>query len=166
MSARASTVFPFGDFLYLQHQLDQLTQDAFGLRQQASVTTLPFDVFDRDEQLVIQAYVPGIRAEHLDVQLEDGVVTIRGQFPRLYDAETSQGHTWYARELRGGRFQRAITLPYMVAWDAATAEVVDGVLRLVLPKAAEAKPRRLTITDRSQGASTPELTASTRQNGA
>ena len=108
MASRSVSTFPFGDVAYLQNQLDRLVQDAFGMRSQTNVATLPIDIFDTGEQLVIQAFVPGLRAEHLDIQVEDSVVTISGQYPHLYDTEEARNHTWYARELRGGRFQRSV----------------------------------------------------------
>lgn len=161
MVSRNFTASPFADFAYLQHQLDRLAQEAFGSRSQTSVATLPVDVFDHKDELVVQAFVPGLRAEHLDIQVEDGVVTISGHFPHLYDQDEMRGYTWYARELRGGRFQRSIALPYKVDWDNSSASVSDGILRMTFPKAAEARPRRIQITDSSSGVSTPELSATT-----
>ncbi|HUG14677.1 MAG TPA: Hsp20/alpha crystallin family protein [Thermomicrobiales bacterium] len=153
------SMFPFNDFVYLQHQLDQLAQDAFGMRAQASVATLPVDVFDTGDQIVVQAYLPGVRAEHLDVQVEDGVVTISGNFPQLYDTDDARSYTWHTRELRTGRFQRSTTLPYKVDWDGSNASISDGILRMTFPKAAEAKPRRISIANTPSEAGTPELTA-------
>lgn len=159
MASRTISAFPFNDFVYLQHQLDQLAQEAFGMRSQTSVATLPVDVFDNGEQIVIQAFLPGVRAEHLDVQVEEGVVTISGQYPQLYDTEDARGYTWYARELRGGRFQRSVTLPYKVDWDGSSATMTDGILRMSFPKAAEAKPRKISISNAASEVGTPELTA-------
>lgn len=159
MPGRTMTMNPFADVAYLQHQLDRLAQDAFGLRSQTSVSTLPVDVFDTGEQVVVQAFVPGLRAEHLDIQVEDNTVTISGQFPHLYDAEESRNYSWYARELRGGRFGRGINLPYKVDWDNTNASVADGVLTLTFPKAPEAKPRRIQIQEASTVNVTPELSA-------
>jgi HSP20 family protein len=159
MVSRNVSPFPFGDFAYLQHQLDRLAQDAFGMRSQTSVTTLPIDVFDSGDQLVVQAFLPGVRAEHLNVEVEDGVVTISGQYPQLYDQDDVRGYTWYARELRGGAFQRSIALPYKIDWDHTSATMADGILRMTFPKAPEAKPRRIAISDASSGVQTPELSA-------
>jgi len=161
MVTRSMTTFPFADFAWFENQLDRLAQESFGARAHSSVATLPVDVFDRGDELIIQAFVPGLRAEHLDVQVDNGVVTISGVYPQLYDGDEMRGYTWYARELRGGRFQRSIALPYKVDWDASSAAVTDGVLRLVFPKAAEAKPRRIEVSDHSSGISTPELTSTT-----
>ena len=157
MSGRMTT--PWADFAYFQHQLDRLAQDAFGIRSQASVATLPVDVFDKGEQLVVQAFVPGLRAEHIDIEVEDNTVTISGEFPYLYDVEEARGYTWYARELRGGRFGRSINLPYKIDWDNSAATVTEGVLTLTFPKAPEAKPRRIEIRETSSQSATPELSA-------
>lgn len=156
-----SSSFPFADFAFIENQLDRLAQEALGLRSQTSVTTLPVDVYDTGEDVVIQAFVPGMRAEHLDINIEDGVLTISGQFPQLYDHEDAQSWSWYARELRGGRFQRSLSLPYKVDVDQASATVSDGILHLSLPKAAEAKPRKIAISNSAAATHTPELTATT-----
>jgi HSP20 family protein len=161
MANRNVTTFPFGDVAYLHNQLERLAQDAFGMRAQTSVATLPIDVFDTGDQVVMQAFVPGLRAEHLDIQVEDGVVTISGHYPQLYDTDEARGYTWYSRELRGGRFQRSVAMPYKVDWDGASANVADGILKLTFPKAAEAKPRRISVSDTSTQPSTPELSATT-----
>jgi HSP20 family protein len=153
------TFNPWADFAYLQNQLDRLTQEAFGMRSHTSVTTLPVDVFDNGESIIVQSFVPGLRAEHLDIQVEDNTVTISGQFPRLYDTEESGNYTWYARELRSGQFGRTIHLPYKVDWDNASATVADGLLTLTFPKAPEARPRRIQIREASSLSATPELSA-------
>jgi HSP20 family protein len=159
MPSRTMTLTPWADFAYLQHQLDRLAQDAFGMRSQTSVATLPVDIFDKGEQLVVQAFVPGLRAEHLEIQVEENTVTISGEFPYLYDSDEASGYTWYARELRGGRFGRSINMPYKVDWDNTSATVSDGILTLTFPKAPEAKPRRIEIREAPSVATTPELSA-------
>jgi HSP20 family protein len=164
MPSRTMTMSPWADFAYLQHQLDRLAQDAFGMRSQSSVATLPVDVFDKGEQLIVQAFVPGLRAEHLDIQVEENTVTISGEFPHLYDVDEARGYTWYARELRGGRFGRSINLPYKVDWDNTSATVADGILTLTFPKAQEAKPRRIEIREAPSISVTPELSASSGSN--
>jgi HSP20 family protein len=161
MPSRTMATFnPWADFAYLQQQLDRLAQDTFGMRSQTSVATLPVDVFDKGDQLIVQAFVPGLRAEHLDIQVEDNTVTISGEFPHLYDAEEARNFTWYARELRGGRFGRSVNLPYKVDWDNTSAVVADGLLTLTFPKAPEAKPRRIEIREAPSLGVTHELTAS------
>jgi HSP20 family protein len=157
---------PLADFQYLQSQLDRLAQDAFGMRAHTSVATLPIDVFDKGEELVVQAYVPGLRAEHLDIQVDNGVLTISGNYPQLYDTDEMRGYTWFARELRGGRFQRSIALPAKVDLEQATAAVADGILTLNFPLAAEARPRRIQVSDRSEQQAPSQLTEVSGTTGA
>lgn len=151
-------VSPMTDFAYLFDQMDRMAQEVLGGSPRARVATLPVDVYDRGEELVIRAYVPGVHPEQIDIQIDDGVLTISGSFPELYDSEDVENWAWYTRELRSGGFQRSFNLPFKVDTDATTAKVEDGILWLTLPKAAEAKPQRISVTG---GASTVhELTAS------
>lgn len=154
--------FQMPDFTFIEQQLDRLAQEAFGWRSQTSVALLPIDMYDNGSELVVQAFVPGMRAEHLTVQVEDGVLTIAGTYPQLYDTEEARNYAWYARELRGGKFQRVISLPAKIDYEHATAEVRDGVLKLTFPKAPEAKPRRIAIANAAQATSpTPQLVEAT-----
>jgi HSP20 family protein len=147
---------PIADFAYLHDQMDRIAQEMLTRTNGATVTTLPVDVYDRGEEIVVQAYVPGVQADHLDIQVEDSVLTISGTFPQLYDREESGSWTWHTRELRGGNFQRSLSLPFKVDFDQAQAQIEDGILRMTFPKAAEAKPRRISVTGHSS-TSTPEL---------
>ncbi len=167
MSKRVVWSSPFADFAYLHDQMDRIAQEMLSRTSATTVTTLPVDVYDRGDDVIVQAYVPGVRAEHLEIQLDDDVLTISGSFPRLYDQEEASNWTWQVRELRSGNFQRSLSLPYKVDHEQVTAHVEDGVLRLVFPKAAEARPRRIpvtaghTLSTTTTTTNTPELTGST-----
>ena len=76
-------VTPMTDFAYLFEQMDRMAQDALGGSPRARVATLPVDIYDQGEELIVQAFVPGIHAESLDITIDDGVVTIAGSFPAL-----------------------------------------------------------------------------------
>ena len=145
MSKRVLWTSPFADFAYLHDQMDRIAQEMLTRTNAPTVTTLPVDVYDRGEDIIVQAYVPGVRAEHLEIQVDDDVLTISGSFPQLYDQEESGNWTWQVRELRSGNFQRSLSLPFKVDYDRAEAQVEDGILRMTFPKAAEAKPRRITV---------------------
>jgi HSP20 family protein len=138
-------ISPMTDFAYLFDQMDRMAQEALGGNVRTRVATLPVDIFDRGEELVVQAFVPGIHADSLEVTVDDGVLTIAGQFPELYPSEEASSWSWYTRELRSGWFQRSFSLPYKIDVDNVNAHIEDGVLRLTLPKAPEAKPRRIQV---------------------
>jgi HSP20 family protein len=151
-------VSPMTDFGYLFDQMDRMAQEVLGGNPRVRVATLPVDVYDRGDELVIRAYVPGVHPEQIDIQIDDGVLTISGNFPELYDSEDAANWAWYTRELRAGSFQRSFNLPFKVDTEATTAKVEDGILWLTLPKAAEAKPHRISIA--GSGSTVHELTAS------
>lgn len=138
-------ISPMTDFAYLFEQMDRLAQDALGTPTRSRVATLPVDIFDRGDDLVVQAFVPGIHADSLDITIDDGVLTIAGSFPELYDSEDAGTWSWYTRELRSGSFQRSFNLPFKVDIENVTARVEDGVLLLTMPKAPESKPRRIPV---------------------
>ncbi|MEZ4522615.1 MAG: Hsp20/alpha crystallin family protein [Thermomicrobiales bacterium] len=142
MSRRIS---PMTDFAYLFEQMDRMAQDAIGGSPRARVATLPVDIYDRGEDLVVQAFVPGIHADSLEITIDDGVLTIAGTFPQLHDTEEAASWSWYTRELRSGSFQRSFNLPFKVDVEHVTAKVEDGVLWLTMPKAPESKPRRIQV---------------------
>ena len=138
-------IAPMTDFAYLFEQMDRMAQDALGGTTRARVATLPVDIFDRGDDLIVQAFVPGIHADSLEITIDDGVLTIAGAFPELYDAEEASNWSWYTRELRSGSFQRSFNLPFKVDVESVTARVEDGVLWLTMPKAPESKPRRIPV---------------------
>lgn len=140
-------VSPMTDFAYLFDQMDRMAQELFtGSPMTTRVATLPIDVYDSGEEVVVRAFVPGVHAESLDIQIDDGVLTISGTFPELYPQEEAQNWAWYTRELRSGSFQRSFNLPFKIDIESVKATVEDGILWLRLPKAAEAKPHRIQVS--------------------
>lgn len=107
----------------------------------ALAAPLPLDVYATQDAFVIAAALPGLRPEDLEVTYSQGTVVLSG----AVGAEDVTGVTWYARELWHGRFQRAVSLPFEVDPDKAEASFEHGILRIRLPKAEHAKPRRIPI---------------------
>lgn len=158
MTARRR-VSPMTDFAYLFDQMDRMAQELVGNNPRTTrVATLPIDVYDSGEEVVVRAFVPGVHADSLDIQIDDGVLTIAGTFPELYPQEDAENWAWYTRELRSGTFQRSFDLPFKIDIDNVKATVEDGILWLRLPKAAEAKPRRIQVS--SSGTTVHELSGS------
>jgi HSP20 family protein len=102
---------------------------------------LPVDVREDDESYQIAAAVPGLKAEEVEIQVLDDVVTLRLR-PR---AEETQEQVYLLREIGDGELERSFRLP--VAVDAAKAEalVENGLLRLRLPKAETVRPKQITV---------------------
>jgi HSP20 family protein len=97
------------------------------------------------EALEIYAFAPGIDASRLEVSVDKGLLTIAGE----RGAETPQaeeGANVYANERFAGSFRRVVSLPEEVDASRVEASYRDGVLRIVVPKREQSKPRRVAIT--------------------
>lgn len=106
---------------------------------------MPLDVYATGEQVVIMAAVPGMQPDQLDLTIHQNTVTLSGTIQNVANAEEAKGATWYLNELWSGEIRRSVTLPFPVDADAAEASFEHGILRVVLPKAESAKPRRIQI---------------------
>jgi len=102
----------------------------------------PVDVFEKSDQLTFKAELPGVDREHLDVRVEDGVLTIQGE--RKQEAEVHDAEM-YRRERVHGTFARSFTLPKNVDGTKVTATYKDGILEVTVPKSEAAKPKKVAI---------------------
>jgi HSP20 family protein len=101
------------------------------------------DVIDSDTQVEIKAELPGVKKEDLDVSLTDSSVRISA---RTHAESESKDKDYVRREISHGEFSRTVALPAEVDGDKATATFKDGILTLVLPKAAGSKRRSVKIS--------------------
>jgi HSP20 family protein len=147
------------EFVSLRDAMDRLVTDAFSgspFRTLWSSTdgangrmALPLDVYATPDEVVIIAAVPGMRPEDIEVTINKNTVTLSGTTPNVAASEEAKDATWYLHELSSGAFTRSVTLPVEVDSTHADATFEHGVLRLTLPKAEAAKPRKIEI--RSSG---------------
>lgn len=98
------------------------------------------DVFESDDKYTVQLELAGVKKEDFEISLEDGVLTIAGE----RKAASAEAESLRSERLFG-TFSRSVTLSAPVKGDAVTASYQDGVLTVTLPKAEEAKPRRIPI---------------------
>lgn len=102
------------------------------------------DVKEEKDRFVVTADVPGVDPKDIDVTMENGALTIRGE--RKYESEDKDEATGYRRIERAyGTFYRRLALPDVADADNITAEGKNGVLEIVIPKSEQAKPRRIEI---------------------
>jgi len=102
----------------------------------------PLNVYDDAESFVVRAEIPGVEAKDIDVSANRDSITIKGE---RKPAPVEGAHGCHRRERDHGVFSRSISLPAPVDPDKIRASYVNGVLEVVLPKAEEAKPRRVKI---------------------
>lgn len=130
-------------------ELDTLTNrlgEMFGDTSNAPAGTwMPaVNVEETANELMLTAELPGMSTEDIELELENNVLTLRGEKMDTREAadEARRYHVW---ERSHGSFQRSFTLPRTVKAEEIDAEFVDGVLHVRLPKVAEAKSRRITV---------------------
>jgi HSP20 family protein len=137
----------FADFDALARTVDQL----FGLAalpssiRAAGRGAFPaLNMGTTEGALEIYAFAPGIDASKLEVSVDKGLLTIAGE--RAAEAPAQEQGTVYARERFTGAFRRVVSLPEDVDAARVEASYRDGVLRIVVPKAEQSKPRRIAVT--------------------
>ncbi|MFI6365080.1 Hsp20/alpha crystallin family protein [Nocardia sp. NPDC050630] len=118
--------------------LDRLTQQVFGTP--ARPAAMPMDAWREGDEFLVELDLPGIDPDSLDLDIERNVVTVRASRPEL-DSERSM----IAAERTRGVFARQLFLGENLDTDAIRADYRDGVLRLVIPVAEKAKPRKIEI---------------------
>ncbi len=109
-----------------------------------------FEVKETKDAYVFKADVPGVKDSDLDITLTKNRLTVQGK--REAEQEEKQD-TYYAYERSYGSFTRSFTLPEGVDADHLRADLTNGVLTIVLPKVAEAKPRKITVGGTAGGTS-------------
>jgi HSP20 family protein len=104
----------------------------------------PADVIVSDDSVRIEMDVPGLRAENLEIELENDLLTVRGERPFPYAGQEYE-RTWRHIERAFGRFERSIRVPRGLDPDSVEAALTDGVLGVRIPKPASPQPHRVQI---------------------
>jgi HSP20 family protein len=122
----------------------------------------PADLLIDDEGVTVYMDVPGLRSENLEIELENDVLTIRGERPFPYARE--DGHGPVRRIERGfGRFERTLRVPGGLNPDTVQASLADGVLTLRIPKPETLRPRRIEIRATENGAGEDKQASAARE---
>ena len=115
----------------------------FGRPEQLFTAWSPaLDLYQNSENVVAVVELPGMRTEDIEISLHDGTLTISGERKR----ESTGGGKAQRTERYVGTFRRSIALPTRVDADKVTATYQDGILKVTLPKAEEAKPKQIQVS--------------------
>jgi HSP20 family protein len=126
----------------IRQAMDRLLEDSFTeTAPNEREMTLAVDVVTDDDSYTIKAFVPGLDAEGLDIEVLNNTVTIRGAF-KDGKAENAK---YLISELRDGAFSRIVTLPTTVDASKAEANIKNGVLELKVPKAEAHRPKTIKV---------------------
>jgi HSP20 family protein len=141
---------PFRDLLSIQDEMNNLFNRVYGDRspseggqeQRQRVWAPALDIAEQKDAYLVHVELAGVKPDDLEISLEDGLLTIQGERHTVQESSEQQFHRV---ERRYGRFRRSITLPSQVQADAIEASFEDGVLTVRVPKAEEAKPRKINV---------------------
>jgi len=100
------------------------------------------DIEETDHELIVKADVPDMEMKDIDVRMENGTLTLRGE--RKFEAKKTEGG-WHRLERSYGTFERVFTLPDTVNAEGVKADYKNGVLTVTLPKKEIAKPRQIKV---------------------
>jgi HSP20 family protein len=156
MVRRPST---FGELISLRRTMDRVFDDPFfhTVPLTRGVRRMPLDVIDTPGSLLLEAALPGVRPEDIEVSVLDDVLTVSAGTDVQ---DTAEAAGYQVREVRRGRVMRTVTLPHGLRTEDATATFENGLLRLAIPKAQPIERRVIPIT-----AQVPQAVAATTVEG-
>ena len=136
---------PLREAMSLSRQMERFMDGALrgsDLWESSMDWALPLDVIEKDNEFVVKASLPGIKADDVEVTYHNQTLTVKGEMKQEEDVSEEKYHL---HERRYGVFSRSITLPSGVDGEAIKADFENGVLSLSLPKKEEVKARRISI---------------------
>jgi HSP20 family protein len=135
---------PFREMLTLREMMDRMIDEVFerpfGVTFAGQVPAI--DMYQTDNEVVVKAALPGVKADDVQISVTGDVLTIKGE---IKQEEEQKGRSYHIREHRWGAFERSIILPTAVVADKAKAEFENGILTITLPKAEEVRPKTITV---------------------
>jgi HSP20 family protein len=136
---------PITDLVTMQQAMDHLFDEAWerrgaGWRRGERVVALPVDVYSTANELIVQASVPGLNPDDVEITIEGDTLTIKGETKSPLD-----NVEYHIQERRFGPFGRTLTLNVPVQAEQAEATFDKGVLTLTIPKAEEVRPKVIQV---------------------
>ena len=127
--------------LTLNHAFDQALSASLGNPDWVPA----LDVAERRDAFIVQAELPGVSPDQVDITFEQNILTLRGTKPTGLASSNGDRAYMFAAERAGGSFERSVRLPEHVDADHIAATFANGLLTVTVPKAAAAQPRKILI---------------------
>jgi HSP20 family protein len=143
-TARVPEITPWRELEDLPQRFVRMLQGPFFPEFPAAPTTFlpPVDIAEKETELLITAELPGMKKEEVEIRIEEGVLTIKGEKKEEKEEKTPRMHVW---ERNYGIFERAFTLPRYVELEKVQAEFKNGVLIVHVPKVEQIKGKKVEI---------------------
>jgi len=135
---------PVREMVRMSDAMDRLFENIYGrgLRENELFDIPSVDMYQTENEVVVKASLPGMKADDIQLSVVGDVFTLRGEIKT--DDEIKEA-SYHIRERRSGIFARSMPLPAAVQADKARAEFENGVLTLTLPKAEETRPKTIMV---------------------
>ena len=137
---------PAREMMSLREAMDRLFEDSFTrpffARERDGWSLPAIDMYQTDNDVVVKAALPGIKADEVQISVSGDVLTLKGE---MKHEEEKKDKAWHIHAQRWGSFERSVSLPTSVVADGAKAEFENGILTITLTKAEEVKPKTITV---------------------
>jgi len=136
---------PFRELMSLREAMDRLFEESYvrpRLGALIGIPQVPIDVYDADDSIVVEASLPGVKPEDVDISVVGEELTIKGEAKTEREVEEEK---YFVQERRYGSFSRSVTLPVPVNADQAQARYENGILKITLPKSEAVKPKQIKV---------------------
>lgn len=135
---RTRTFSPFSELRQIQDEMDRLFSQAYP----RAADYPPINVWSNEDQVIVQAELPGYAPADIDISVVQNTLTLRGS---RRPEELKEGETYHRRERQTGDFVRTLELPFEVDNAKVEAEYSAGILSIRLPRAEAHKPKRIAV---------------------
>lgn len=143
ISPRKRPNYPWTEYEELAYEMDWLLRPPFSRRLAFKFTFSPYvDLIDTGESLVAKVDLPGVLQENVDISVEGGRLTIRGQ--RMTDGVKEESYIYHGRPF--GRFVTTLDLPIEINTNAMKAVLQHGVLEITMPKIEAVAPKKVPLS--------------------
>jgi len=141
---------PFTDLVSLRDAMDRLFEQSFVRpgqtgAQERSVHTMAVNLCEKDDTYFIQAFLPGVKAEDVEISVDGNAINLKARIPSSLEKEEARDYRWYITELGYGDVSRSVNFPVPVDAGRIEASQENGVLTVTVPKAEEAKPKQIKV---------------------
>lgn len=140
---------PFRDLVTIQDRINRMFGEGFGRFRggdealDSGAWSPAVDIYETEHDIVLKAELPDIKQSDIDLRIENNTLTLKGE--RKFEKETND-ENYHRVERSYGAFSRSFTLPATVDQEKIKAEYKDGILKVILPKKEEAKPKQIKVS--------------------
>lgn len=116
--------------------------------------TPAIDVYETKDEVVVKTPLAGVDPKDIDISIENDILTIKGETKKESEVEEKN---YYRKEMKSGSFYRSVSLPTHVSGEKAKAESIDGMLKIIVPKAPEVKSKTVKVTIKGSKAKSAQV---------